>query len=165
MDFNRTWNEYKKGFGDFLIREFWLGLDKIQRLTQNKTENKLRVDLGVAANESVYAEYKWFGIGNEKALYQLHIGKFSSQNVHDSLSAHNGTSFGTRDKLSADSCPSQFGGGWWYGANKACESNLNGIRPHREDSPSIHWTCLKGCTDARDNAPRTTEMKIRPVHF
>ena len=85
MNFNRTWNDYKKGFGDFLIREFWLGLDKIQRLTQNKTENKLRVDLGVTANESVCAEYKWFGIGNEKALYQLHIGKFSCKSIYSFL--------------------------------------------------------------------------------
>lgn len=88
-----------------------------------------------------------------------------AQNVSDSLSAHNGTSFGTRDKLSADSCPSQFGGGWWYGANRACESNLNGIPPHPGYDHSIHWARLKGRDSAVGTAPRTTEMKIRPVHF
>ena len=46
VDFHRTWNEYKQGFGN-LVGEFWLGLDKINRLTRNKTKNKLRVDLGV----------------------------------------------------------------------------------------------------------------------
>ncbi|XP_022810491.1 fibroleukin-like, partial [Stylophora pistillata] len=82
VDFNRTWKDYKNGFGDFLIRDFWLGLDKIHRLTQNKTENKLRVDLGVTANKIVYAQYEWFGIENETNRYKLHIGSFSACTVN-----------------------------------------------------------------------------------
>ena len=85
VNFNRTWEDYKKGFGGFLIREFWLGLNKIQRLTQNKTENKLRVDLGVNASKTVYAEYKWFGIENETADYKLRIGNISCKPIHSSL--------------------------------------------------------------------------------
>ena len=45
-DFNRTCNDYKHGFGNF-IGEFWLGLYIINCLTRNKTNNMLRVDLGV----------------------------------------------------------------------------------------------------------------------
>ena len=85
VDFNRTWKDFKKGFGDFLVRGFWLGLDKIQRLTQNKTENKLRVDLGVNASKTVHAEYKWFGIESEKVHYKLRIGHFSRKLVYSSL--------------------------------------------------------------------------------
>ena len=85
VNFNRTWEEYKKGFGDFLIHEFWLGLNKIQRLTQIKTENKLRVDLGVNASKTVYAEYKWFGIENETADYKLRIGNISRKPIYSSL--------------------------------------------------------------------------------
>ena len=35
-NFNRTQEDYKHGFGN-LVGEFWLGLDKINRLTRNKT--------------------------------------------------------------------------------------------------------------------------------
>ena len=39
VNFNRTQDDYKHGFGN-LVGEFWLGLDKINRLTRNKTKNK-----------------------------------------------------------------------------------------------------------------------------
>ena len=79
VDFNRTWADYKRGFGN-LIGEFWLGLDKIHRLTRNKKENRLRVDLGTT-DKTVHAEYSWFGIANEKAKYQLDLGPHSSKSI------------------------------------------------------------------------------------
>ena len=78
VDFNRTWIDYKYGFGN-LLGEFWLGLDKINRLTQNKTKNMLRIDLGVTARQTVHAEYEWFGIGNATADYRLYIGNMTSK--------------------------------------------------------------------------------------
>ena len=78
VDFNRTWNDYKHGFGN-LVGEFWLGLDKINRLTQNKTKNMLRIDLGVTTRQTVHAEYEWFGIGNATADYRLYIGNMTSK--------------------------------------------------------------------------------------
>ena len=78
VDFNRTWNDYKHGFGN-LVGEFWLGLDNINRLTQNKTKTMLRVDLGVTARQPVRAEYEWFGIGNGTANYRLYIGNMTSK--------------------------------------------------------------------------------------
>ena len=81
LDFNRDWADYKHGFGNFLIGEYWLGLDKIYRLTQNETENRLRVDLGRVKNKAVYAEYSWFKIGDEKAMYQLNLGNIASKSI------------------------------------------------------------------------------------
>ena len=43
VDFFRAWADYKRGFGN-LNGEFWLGLEKIRRLTACSS-NKLRVDL------------------------------------------------------------------------------------------------------------------------
>lgn len=166
-DFNRTWDDYKKGFGDFLVREFWLGLNKIQRLTQNKTENKLRVDLGVNASKTVHAEYEWFGIENETAHYKLHIGNISSATVEDSLSGHNGTLFSTWNRFPADhDCARKYGGGWWYlYIDGVCtvNSNLNGICPHSGSNCTIHWAKLN--PEAKNNDPKTSEMKVRPADF
>ena len=54
-------------------------LDWINRLTQNKTKNMLRVDLGVTTRQTVHAEYEWFGIGNGKTDYRLYIGNMTSK--------------------------------------------------------------------------------------
>ena len=67
VDFHCTWNDYKYGIGN-LVGEFWLRLDKINRLTRNmkkKKKNKLRVDLEVKTGETVHHEYGWFGIGRQ----------------------------------------------------------------------------------------------------
>ena len=81
IDFNRTWDDYTKGFGNFLIGEFWLGLNKINRLVQNETENKLRVDIGVSKVNVVYAEYSSFGIGDKNSNYTLSLGNLSSKSI------------------------------------------------------------------------------------
>ncbi|CAH3173729.1 unnamed protein product, partial [Porites evermanni] len=58
VDFYRGWDDYEHGFGD-LNGEFWLGLDKIHRLT--KKPSKLRVELEDFASQTAYAEYDDFG--------------------------------------------------------------------------------------------------------
>ena len=69
VDFYRGWNDYKKGFGD-LKGEFFLGLDKIYRLT-NQTKNRLRIDLEDFEGSSAHAEYEYFAIGSESDNYRL----------------------------------------------------------------------------------------------
>ena len=75
VDFYRYWNDYKNGFGD-LNGEFWLGLDKIYRLT-NKEYNRLRVDLEETTGNTSYAEYDMFAVSNEATKYKLSLGKYS----------------------------------------------------------------------------------------
>nr|XP_058973604.1 angiopoietin-related protein 7-like isoform X2 [Pocillopora verrucosa] len=167
VDFNRTWNEYKHGFGN-LVGEFWLGLDKINRLTQNKTKNMLRVDLGVTTRQTVHAEYEWFGIGNGTTDYRLYIGNMTNATVSsDSLDPHKDLNFGTWDRDPAN-CTLKRGGGWWYGrsSNFAVSSNLNGIYPRcrKETWADIHWNKLDP-NNPKGHAPTSTEMKIRPVDF
>ena len=78
VDFYRGWNDYKRGFGN-LNGEFWLGLDKIHRLT--KTSNKLRVDLEDTTGNTVYAEYDMFAVTSERTKYQLSLGTYSGDDL------------------------------------------------------------------------------------
>ena len=75
VDFYLGWDDYKKGFGN-PNGEFWLGLDKIHRLTKNG-QNVLRVDLEDFENETCYAEYLTFAVANETDKYKLTVGNYS----------------------------------------------------------------------------------------
>ena len=75
VDFYLTWDDYKRGFGD-LKGEFWLGLDKIHRLTVSDN-NKLRVDLEDNLGNTAFAEYSTFSVASERAKYQLSLETYS----------------------------------------------------------------------------------------
>lgn len=79
VDFYRNWQFYKHGFGD-LNGEFWLGLDKINRIT-SALHNELRVDMEDFEGNSTYAEYDSFFVANENHYYKLSLGQFSGKSV------------------------------------------------------------------------------------
>lgn len=58
VDFNRTWNEYKEGFGD-LSGEFWLGNENIHKIT-SQGDYSLRIDLEDWNNKHKHAFYQVF---------------------------------------------------------------------------------------------------------
>ena len=75
VDFYRAWDAYKRGFGN-LNGEFWLGLDKIHRLTVSSS-NRLRVNLEDLHGSTAFAEYSSFTVASERAKYQLSLGSYS----------------------------------------------------------------------------------------
>ena len=75
VDFYLNWSDYKVGFGD-LNGEFWLGLDKIHRLTSDDN-SMLRVDLEDFEGNTAYAEYNKFGVMSENDKYKLIIGSYT----------------------------------------------------------------------------------------
>ena len=79
-DFYRNWNDYQTGFGN-LSGEFWLGLDKIHRLSASG-QNVLRVDLESFENETAYAVYESFSVGNGVAAYILNVGDYSGNDKY-----------------------------------------------------------------------------------
>ena len=77
VDFYLGWDDYKRGFGN-LNGEFWLGLEKIHRLT--KEQRRLRVDLEDFENQTAYAEYDSFGVGDKQSKYKLgRLGQYAGK--------------------------------------------------------------------------------------
>ena len=77
VNFYRDWKEYKNGFGS-LNGNFWLGLDKIHRLTK-ANKNVLRVDLMDFSSRTVHAKYSDFTVAPESNSYTLNVGGFSGK--------------------------------------------------------------------------------------
>ena len=73
-DFYRQWQEYKQGFGE-LDGTFWLGLEKIHRITQ--IENHELLITMVDHDDFTYvAKYNLFKIGSSATEYQLDVGSY-----------------------------------------------------------------------------------------
>ena len=128
-DFYREWQEYKTGFGK-MDGNFWLGLEKIHRITQIEN-HKLLVTMVDHDDATFTAEYDLFKVDSAATDYQLDIGTYTSTGTGaagDSLSIHDNQKFTTSDKDNDDNtsenCAVKHHGAWWY---KDChESNLNG---------------------------------------
>jgi len=160
VDFFRPWDDYKRGFGN-LNGEFWLGLDKIHRLTASNS-NKLRVDLEDINGNTAFAEYSSFAVASERVKYQLSLGSYSGT-AGDSLSYHRGQAFTTKDRDNdkwSKHCALKYKGSWWY---NACHySNLNGLYLNGQSSPQgMDWRTWKGS----HYSVKRSEMKIRPTDF
>ena len=145
VNFYRNWADYAKGFGD-LNGEFWLGLNKINRLTA-KSSNFLHVELEDFEGNRRHAYYHTFQVGNAITKYTLTVIGYKG-NAGDSLSYHNGMKFSTKDqdndKHPGGSCAISHNGGWWY--NRCHYSNLNGlylIGPHSSYANGVNWYDFK----------------------
>ncbi|KAG5273388.1 hypothetical protein AALO_G00150800 [Alosa alosa] len=75
ISFNRSWNEYKRGFGQ-LDGEFWLGNDLIHLLTKGK-EMALRIQLEDIEGLKAHATYDRFSVASELERYRLTVGHYS----------------------------------------------------------------------------------------
>ena len=158
VDFYRNWTDYQQGFGN-LSGEFWLGLDKIHRLTSTPTE--LRVDLQDFEGNSAYAHYAHFSVGDSSSKYILSVSGYNGT-AGDSLAFHNRQKFSTRDQDNdADGsrdCVQLYKGAWWY--SDCHTSNLNGIYhggPHSSDADGVNWGHWRGFSYSL----KFTEMKLR----
>ena len=79
VDFYRGWADYKRGFGN-LNGEFWLGLDKMHRLTKTG-RIRIRVDLEDTEGNTVCADYDMFAVVSERVKYQLSLGTYSGEKM------------------------------------------------------------------------------------
>ncbi|XP_071358533.1 angiopoietin-related protein 5-like isoform X2 [Trachinotus anak] len=162
VSFKRNWAAYKNGFGD-LTKDHWLGLQKVFSVTKDKTKKwTMRVDLWDHEGGTAFAEYQDFSLGDEKAAFKLHVGKYSG-NAGDAIRGaypgidQNGFGFSTIDRdndgcspcifgdISKRECSSSDGGGWWY--SRCGSASLNGdwhpAGDHIGWASGLHWRTWK----------------------
>ncbi|GAB1597316.1 protein scabrous-like [Argonauta hians] len=124
VDFNRSWEEYKHGFGS-TEGEYWLGNEYIHLLT-SKEPYTLKIEMVDIDKNLWVAVYEDFSISSESSGYSLNIGSFSG-NATNSLQYANHSPFSTIDEdndASSTHCAVHYTAGWWY---KHCHyGNLNG---------------------------------------
>uniref|UniRef100_A0A8C6SL81 Si:ch211-203k16.3 n=1 Tax=Neogobius melanostomus TaxID=47308 RepID=A0A8C6SL81_9GOBI len=153
VTFDRTWGDYRDGFGD-LRSEFWLGNDHIHDLS-TQGEYTLRIDLEDWSNKHKHALYQSFSVEDEEHQYRLHVSGFSGS-AQDSFSwYHDKQSFSTPD--SGNICAEISHGGWWY--NQCFYAHLNGAY-YRVNG--IVWHSWK---DSDYYSLRKVSMMIRPQHL
>uniref|UniRef100_G3PKN8 Tenascin N n=1 Tax=Gasterosteus aculeatus aculeatus TaxID=481459 RepID=G3PKN8_GASAC len=157
LDFMKRWRQYIAGFGN-MTDEFWIGLDKIYKLTNTSTQYELRFDLGLGA-ERAYAVYDSFKIAPVKQNFRITIGTYSGT-AGDAMTYHQDQAWTTVDKdndVTMSNCALNHHGAWWY---KNCHlANINGKWGDTRHSVGVNWKPWKGHLVSLD----FTEMKIRAV--
>ncbi|KAM4588759.1 fibroleukin [Odontesthes bonariensis] len=175
VDFNRTWQEYRDGFGN-LQGEHWLGNAVLHALTSTGL-HQLRIELEDWHHQKRQATYNNFKVASEAHRYRLTAREYSGD-AGNALSYnkrynHDGRSFSTadrdNDRYTSGNCGQYYGAGWWFDACLA--ANLNG-RYYRGRysgvTNGIYWGTWYILTDGRTGERysfKRIEMKIRPKNF
>ena len=170
-DFNRSWDEYKQGFGD-ASGEYWLGNEYLHYLT-NSRAYKLRFDLEDWDGNTAYAEYSSFRVTSEADNYRLLLGDYSgnasddqAQDEAEGFLYHNNMQFSTYDRendMSIYSCVNDFDyGGFWF---KSCSKiTITNRMCASADCASfgerIRWNAWRG----EDHSLKKMTMMFRPVY-
>lgn len=131
LNFNRSWNEYREGFGDLPSGEYWFGLEGLHQLTSTGSY-RLRVEVQTtttmtAANGSwLSSEYYSLAIRSESEGYAMRVDGFNGGDGGDTFNAvvgyyygvQNGRKFSTydvdQDTYPLGNCALLYGGGFWY---------------------------------------------------
>ncbi|XP_040890790.1 angiopoietin-4 [Toxotes jaculatrix] len=165
VDFQRSWREYKMGFGD-VLGEHWLGNEVLHLLT-SQAQYSLRVELRDWEGNQDHSQYDRFTLTSERQQYRLYLRGYSGTAGRQSSLASHGTGFSTRDQDNDNcehcKCALMLTGGWWF---DACGfSNLNGIYytigHNIRKLNGIKWHHFRGPSYSL----RSTSMMVRPYDF
>ena len=125
------------------------------------------MDLEDFENETRYAKYSTFNIGDSTTDYTITVGGYSG-NAEDSMTSSgfgyvNGMKFSTKDRdndvhLGIFNCAVTYNGAWWY--NSCHYSNLNGLYlegPQESYADGIDLVTFRGYYYSL----KFTEMKLQ----
>lgn len=154
VDFGRSWDAYKKGFGNIALDsgkgfcdtpgEYWLGNDRISELTKLRP-TALLIEMQDWSDNRVNAHYNAFVVQSEISKYRLSVNGYSGVagntlmdgskllfGQNRSMTIHQDMMFSTYDRDNdgwlphdpSKQCAREDGGGWWY--NRCHSANPNG---------------------------------------
>uniref|UniRef100_A0A8C6U027 Si:ch211-157b11.8 n=1 Tax=Neogobius melanostomus TaxID=47308 RepID=A0A8C6U027_9GOBI len=164
VDFNRTWQEYREGFGT------------LYALTSTG-QHQLRIELEDWHHQKREATYNNFKVASEAQRFRLTAREYSGD-AGNALSYskrynHDGRSFSTsdrdNDRYAGGNCGQYYGAGWWFDACLA--ANLNGHYyggRYSGVTNGIYWGTWYILTDGRTGERysfKQVEMKTRPKLF
>jgi len=141
--FNRSWAEFKVGFG-IPSGNYWLGNDELSQLTLTG-RYKVRFNLQQADTGSwYYVDYNTFRVQSEADNYKMYVSGYSG-NAAESFRYHNHNvmMFSTYDRdndRSSSNCAASRGGGFWHKRCDHVQINL----PRVGGSDSFSWNNLSG---------------------
>ncbi|XP_006866777.1 PREDICTED: angiopoietin-2 isoform X3 [Chrysochloris asiatica] len=164
VDFQKTWKEYKAGFGN-PSGEYWLGNEFVSQVT-NQKHYVLKIYLKDWEGNEAHSLYDHFYLSSEELNYRIHLKGLTGTAGKISSISQPGNDFSTKD---ADNdkcickCSQMLTGGWWF---DACgPSNLNGMYyPQKQNTNKfngIKWYYWKGS----GYSLKATTMMIRPADF
>nr|XP_056702940.1 fibroleukin-like [Euleptes europaea] len=175
VDFNRTWQEYRQGFGS-LQSEHWLGNEHLHSLTR-LGQHILRVELEDWNGVKRHATYRKFKVASEANKYRLTAREYQGS-AGNALSYsrnynHDHKCFTTwdsdNDNYPMGNCGAYYGAGWWF--DSCLAANLNGKYHWGRYSgvtSGIYWGTWYILIDKRTNQKysfKKVEMKTRPLSF
>ncbi|XP_030564659.1 ryncolin-2 [Drosophila novamexicana] len=163
-EFSRDWHAYKSGFGE-LNSEFFIGLDKLYRLTHTEL-HELLIIMRNKDREERFALYNQFSIASEAEKYFLYLLGTYKGDAGDSMRYHAGKKFTTYDQDNDDNgqnCARTHAGAWWYG-RECFESNLFGTfqKKYGQEIGYFKGILWKTFVPGPTGSLRYVRMLIRP---
>ncbi|XP_073821927.1 ryncolin-1-like [Musca autumnalis] len=164
VDFYKTWDEYKAGFGNPPSGEFFIGLEKLHLLSTSVPVVELKIILKSWDNEERYALYDGFQIGNETEKYRIKLLGTYNGNAGDKMRTHFGENFTTFDEDNDTSvkanCAKIYRGAWWF--HDCYYSHLFGPYRQKENAneDGIDWN--NNQWKGKKYSFKYAEMLLRP---
>lgn len=152
INFNQNFETYQKGFG-YLEGEYWIGLDRINQLTQSPYQHNttLRVKMCTFDEECGETRYNNFKVLRNVYNYRAYVTGFDPNSTAGDAMGEDADvnrtvhlqSFSARnrdvDSSRTTHCARESYSGWWH--NQCWLANLNGVYlPDAvDDWKAIHW--------------------------
>ncbi|XP_057297325.1 fibroleukin-like [Hydractinia symbiolongicarpus] len=162
VNFNTTWDKYKKGFGD-LKTEFWLGNDYIHKLSA-MAETTLRIHSTAKDNMKKISILKYFKVANEGVHYQVSYRFGTGPSLFDArYTRFNQSKFSTIDSdndiWQHVNCAVRLSAGFWFDACSV--ANLNGPFIPHDQRFGFMWRGWNAPDDTKTYQLETTMMMLR----